>query len=216
MSERLMTVISLIGSPAVRVIDVGSDHGKLAAWCLLEDIAETAVCTDIHKDPAERTRQCLDDYLLSGRSEVYCTDGLSGVELRKGDVVVMAGLGGNNMIDIMEAAAASAPEAVMKEILWVLQPQKSIERVRKYLAQKGYVIKDEKTCIDRDIFYQMMCCSYTGVPYELTLKEIYYGPVFMKKAAEGDELVKAFHRHMDDIYKIRARGDSEIARMLGS
>ena len=216
MSIRLMSVIEMIPPGAKRVIDVGSDHGKLAVWCLLNNKAQKAVCTDIHKDPAMRTQRALADHLLSERSEVYCTDGLKGVELHKGDVVVMAGLGGNNIIDIMKAAFELTDDDVMHEVTFVLQAQKSIERLRKYLASTGLEIEDEEVCIDRDIFYQMMRCSYSGRSYTLSLREIYYGPKLLAKARQGEEIVKAFHKHLDDIYKIRARGDREIRQMLQS
>ena len=47
------------GSSEVRVIDVGSDHGYLALRCLEDGLAETAVCTEIHKALPEDLRMRL-------------------------------------------------------------------------------------------------------------------------------------------------------------
>lgn len=210
LSVRLRTVVEMAGTDIVRLIDVGSDHGKLAVSVLFENRAGYVVCTDIHKDPAQRTEQNIRDHLLSERAEVYCTDGLKGIELKAGDVIVMAGLGGNNIIDILREAVSVTPEQVLRQIRLVLQPQKSIDRLRRYLASEGFTIDNEAVCIDRDIFYQMMSVSYSGIPYDISLEEAFYGPVLLGRARKGDELVLAFHKHLDDINRIRARGDAEI------
>ena len=77
-----------------RLIDVGSDHGYLAVRCLEEGLADLAVCTEIHKAPAVRSRTALEDAGFSDVSEVFVTDGLTGVPLAENDIVVIAGMEG--------------------------------------------------------------------------------------------------------------------------
>ena len=84
-----------------RVIDVGSDHGYLAVRCLEEGLAESAVCTEIHKGPAQRSQDALVEAGFGDSSEVYITDGLKGVPLMAGDTVVIAGMGGLNIVDVI-------------------------------------------------------------------------------------------------------------------
>lgn len=212
---RLSTVFSMIPSDSKRVIDVGSDHGKLALHCLQSGIVDAVVCTDIHKEPAERTRKCLSDYNYSAQSEVYCTDGLKGVQLKAGDTVVIAGMGGNTIIDIMTEALSGNDKNILKEVTWCIQPQKSFENVRDYLADNGFQILDEEVCLDRDIYYQMMRVKYTGISYTLTEKEAYYGPVLLTKSSSND-LIQAFYKHLNQVLEVRARGDERIRNMLNS
>ena len=92
------------GSGEVRVIDVGSDHGYLALRCLEEGIAQNAVCTEIHEGPARKSQAALKGAGYSDVSEVHVTDGLIGVPLKDNDIVVIAGMGGLNIIDIISQA----------------------------------------------------------------------------------------------------------------
>jgi len=199
---------------APRLIDVGSDHGHLACFALSSGLADTAVCTDIHEAPAKRTETCLKQNGFSDRSSTYCTDGLDGVPLQEGDVVVMAGLGGNNMADIMERALAITPKDVLKKVTWCLQPQKSIERLREFFAGEGFVILEEKVSVEKGIWYPILRAVYTGEPYVLSLYGKYYGPVLIRKFEEKDPLTVEYFARLDNRYKLRARGDEEVARLM--
>lgn len=211
--ERLASVFNLIPDSTVRVIDVGSDHGKMALACLQSEKAKRVVCTDIHKEPAERTRRCLADYNYSDKSEVYQADGLDGVALENNDTVVIAGMGGNTIVDILTRVLDVTTPDTLKNVTWCLQPQKSIERLRYFLADNGFEIEDEIISIDRDIYYQILKVKYSGIKYCLTDIEAYYGPVLYAKSANDSEIRK-FYEHLTSIYEIRARGDEAIKKML--
>ncbi len=156
--EQVRSAVS--GTGDVRVIDVGSDHGYLALRCLEEGVAKKAVCTEIHEGPAKRSQEALDSAGYSDCSEVHVTDGLIGVPLQDNDVIVIAGMGGLNIIDIIGQAIKDNGTEAMKKVTFVLQPQKSNEIVRKYLAETGFVYVDETVCYDRDIFYNCMRVVY--------------------------------------------------------
>lgn len=216
LSVRLSDVCSeaFSGGKAPRLIDVGSDHGHLACYALNSGLAETAVCTDIHEAPAKRTDTCLRQNGFSDRSSTYCTDGLDGVPLCEGDVVVMAGLGGNNMADIMERALSSTPASVLKTVTWCLQPQKSIERLREFFAKEGFDILEEKVSVEKGIWYPILRAVYTGVPYDLSLYGKYYGPVLIRKFEDRDPLIIEYFARLDNRYKLRARGDEEVSKLM--
>lgn len=214
LSVRLETVAGFISQGAKRVIDVGSDHGLLGIALLKRSVAGEVVCTDINKGPADRSRLALAMAGFKSQSEVYNTDGLKGVPLKNGDYIVIAGMGGLNIIDILKQAKDDNDEEIFKSLTFVLQPQKSIDLVRLYLSENGYEIKDETACTDKGFHYQVMKVIYSGKPYELSLKEQFYGPVLLKKEAGGDEEVRALFEHLTKIYKVRARGDERIARCL--
>ena len=106
LSVRLKSVFNAIPDDCIheRFIDVGSDHGHLTCYALKYGGFKTSVSTDIHKEPSLKTKAFLEENSLGDRSIVLCTDGLDGVSLKINDVVVMAGLGGNNIIDILSRA----------------------------------------------------------------------------------------------------------------
>lgn len=202
------------GKEYTRIIDVGSDHGYLAVRSLEEGIAGTAVCTEIHKAPAQRSQDALAMAGFADRSEVYVTDGLKGVPLREGDVVVIAGMGGLNIIDIITHALKDNGYHVMENVTFVLQPQKSNEIVRNNLAKSGFVFEDECICYDRDIFYNCMRVVFKGISTTLTAEESCYGPVLLKKYKEGDKDISAYFDHLNGLFEVRKRSNPVVMSAL--
>lgn len=214
LSVRLQTVYDTIDPNRAskgRVIDVGSDHGLLALNCLKRELTPFCICTDIHSAPAARTAECLSSYNLDGRFEVFCTDGLDGVDLKKDDTVVMAGLGGNTAVDVMTRAMKLTSEDTLREIDFVLQPQKSQDRVREFLYSNGFAILDETAAIDRDLFYICMKVRYDCVVRKLESIDKYFGPILRDKT-DPDSL--AYIAHLKEVYEFRRRGDAELNSLL--
>ena len=209
-----MAVEGLDDLASRRIIDVGSDHGHLSLYSIINDNFESAVLTDIHKAPAQRSEDTLRMYGYADRTTVYCTDGLDGVELRSGDIVVMAGLGGNNMIDIMSRVIKRDDKDLLKTVIWVLQPQKSSDKLREFLFTNGFAITDENACEDRGMRYLLIKTVYTGKPSEYTLPEKFYGPVILRRAAEGEAQVLAYTQKLDKRFELSKKGNDEVRRML--
>ena len=197
-----------------RVIDVGSDHGLLAVSCLENDIATEAICTEIHKGPAEHSKEALKEAGFEERSEVYVTDGLNGISLKAGDIVVIAGMGGLNIIDIITRCIEAESPELLKQVRFIIQPQKSVNLVRKFFAQKGFVFDDESVCTDRDFFYNIMRMRFSGISYELGAFKECYGVLLSDKEKAGDELVKAYFAHLDEVFEIRSRSDLIVREAL--
>lgn len=216
LSVRLTDVFdtAVEGKRGIRLIDVGSDHGHLALHALKTGAASEVICTDIHEAPAQRTERCLAEAGFSQVSRTFCTDGLQGIHILPGDVIVMAGLGGNNMIDIMKEVIPRTGDEVLSEVTWCLQPQKSAELIREFLSFEGFAILEEKVSAERGFYYPILKTSYDGVRRELTPREKYYGPVLVRKFKEKDPSVIEYFLRLDDRYKIRARGDTEVRKML--
>ncbi|SMC32371.1 tRNA (adenine22-N1)-methyltransferase [Oscillospiraceae bacterium] len=212
--QKVLDTASSYSSEKKRIIDVGSDHGHLAAVALTNKGFERALLTDIHEDPARKSRDLMKGIGLDERSEVICTDGLDGASLEDGDVVVMAGLGGNNMVDIIGRAMSVTGEELLKTVTWVLQPQKSIEILRSFLCESGFTIKDESVISERGIYYPIVATSYSGQKSVLSLYEKYYGPILIRKHEMEDETTKEYFIRLDHSYELRARGDREVKTML--
>ena len=197
-----------------RVIDVGSDHGYLALRCLEEDQAQTAICTEIHKAPAKRSEMALIDAGYKDRSSVIVTDGLKGVKLQKDDIIVIAGMGGLNIIDIITQAIKDNGTDIFKDVVFVLQPQKSNDMVRQFLAENGFVFQDESVCYDRNIFYNCMRVVFNGQAYKVTDEQACYGPVLLDKYNNGDEKVREYFGHLNEIFEVRQRSNPTVKSAL--
>ena len=197
-----------------RVIDVGSDHGYLALRCLEEGQAQYSICTEIHEAPAKRSEMALRDAGYKERSEVIVTDGLIGVKLQKHDIIVIAGMGGLNIVDIISRALKDNGYHVLENVTFVLQPQKSNDIVRKYLSKAGFVFEDESVCYDRDIFYNCMRVVFKGISTTISDLEACYGPKLLSKFKNGDPQVIAYFDHLDEIFEIRQRSNPTVKAAL--
>ena len=126
----------------------------------------------------------------------------------------MAGLGGNNMIDIMTRVLEREDKEFLKTITWVLQPQKSSDRLRVFLFENGFNIVDENSSEDRGLYYLIIKVVYTGVKTSYTLKQKYYGPVILRRIEDGEPVVLGYKERLDKRFELSKRGDEEIKKML--
>lgn len=174
---------SVLGSR--RFIDVGSDHGYLSAYILESGKADRVVCTDIHRAPAERTAAYLRSRGFSDRSDVFCTDGLSDVRITGEETVVIAGIGGLEIIHILTDALAEHGGVLPEDTVILLQPQRSDEELRAFLCGNGFEIVFEKICRDRGKVYIILAVKFTGKPILLSSVEKILGPYILRNKPEG-------------------------------
>ncbi len=168
-----------------RLIDVGSDHGFISSYALEMNRVQSIIATDIHRSPAERTREYLVQQDFASRSEVYCRNGLSGILLENGDTVVIAGMGGLEMIQILSKALSEQKGKFPKNTVFLLQPQRSEEELRAFLSGNGFLISAEKICFDRGRTYVIIISRYTGRPYSITLEQKILGPCILESNPPG-------------------------------
>ena len=211
LSRRLSDIVALV-PPCVRVLDIGSDHGHVTSWLLENRVAQTAVATDIHADPAEITRRYLRRQGMIGRAEVIHTDGLHGITLEEGDVVILSGLGGLEMIRILTEALADHGGVFPAKTRFILQPQRSAEELRAFLNRSGFVFEKEMISIDRDKYYIILSVSWTGsAPGEYSLGELVLGPCILRDKPE--EFIR-YLTHEKNVLKKQMRARPELSKVI--
>ena len=170
--ERLLKVAELV--PTCRcVFDIGADHAYLPIQLVREDRCQFAVAADVRPGPLDRARRHIHELDLSERIETRLTDGLQNLNVAETDVVVIAGLGGNEIMDIL---AASLPDC----LAIILQPMKSSPDLRAWLYQNGYRIDQETLAFDRGRYYPIMRCVWSGLSERLDLLSAWVGPVLLQ------------------------------------
>ena len=182
LSRRLMAAAALCRGRA-RVVDVGCDHGKLCAYLLANNWCREAVATDIHSQPLHKARVLLNELDLGDRVQLHCTDGLDGIALREGDVVVVAGVGADVTAGILGRVARRAPSELPRDVRFVLVPASHHERVRAWLWDNGFVLEGETAVSEAGHHYTVMHCRLDGTPRSYTPAEAACGLV---RPDEGD------------------------------
>lgn len=148
LTPRLRMVADMIPVGA-RLADVGTDHAYLPSALMLEDKLASAIAADLRQGPLSRAKETVREYGLNGKIGFRLCDGLAGIRSDEVDAVSIAGMGGETIAMILEAA----PWTREKNIALVLQPMSSMEELRRWLQENGYIIIEERLAREGDTIY---------------------------------------------------------------
>jgi tRNA (adenine22-N1)-methyltransferase len=166
-SKRLKHIVNLI--PKCNCLaDIGTDHGYIPIYTTLNGISKSAIASDINEGPLMTAEKNIWQNGLSDRIDVRLGGGLSVLKRGEADVIVIAGMGGNLIVDIIERHVEIARNAKFL----VLQPVQYPEVLRVYLVNSGFNIIDEDLVKDEGKYYQIIKATNEKIePYN---KEVYY------------------------------------------
>lgn len=152
-----------------RLTDVGTDHGYLPVALLQQGRITAAIASDIGAEPLEHARRTAMQYGVDGMDFRLCA-GLSGVAPEEADVIVIAGMGGETIISILQ----DAPWTADGRHRLLLQPMTKATALRHWLAGNGYTFTDEHLVEDKGRIYPILCVK-GGVFRPLTEAEALCG-----------------------------------------
>ncbi len=151
LSVRLTAVANYV-TKGNRLADIGTDHGYVPIYLVEKEIVPSAIAMDINKGPLERAIEHIKDYGFEEKIQVRLSDGLEKLNNDEADTVLIAGMGGNLIVKILEKGK-SVLESV-KEL--VLSPHSEIDLVRTYLCENNYKIVDENMVFDGGKYYTII------------------------------------------------------------
>ena len=137
LSKRLYACSQFV-HPGDRVADVGCDHGYLSIYLLKNNIAASVIASDIGEGPLKSAMSNADRFGVADNIRFFLSDGVQSIP-REFDTLVCAGMGGDTMISILEAASWLRS----RQYRLVLQCQTRVHLLRQYLSEKGWLIRDE-------------------------------------------------------------------------
>lgn len=150
LSTRLSAIAGFV-TKGSRVIDVGTDHAYIPIYLMENEIAVTCLATDINKGPLEKAEKNIRMHQIKNIN-LKQTNGLQGINVGEGNVIMISGMGGYLIIDIL---SNNLPLVQSCDKL-ILQPQQDIKEVRKYLHHIGFKIQDEEFVIDDGKYYTII------------------------------------------------------------
>ena len=155
LSKRLTTIASLVPAGS-RVADVGADHGYTPIYLVKNGIAVSAIAMDVRKGPLSRAAEHVQEYGLEDKIELRLSDGLDELQAGEADAVIISGLGGPLMIDML----TRGHEVAKTVSTFVLSPQSDIPGVRVYLREQGYRVDKELFMKDEGKYYTVMVVTH--------------------------------------------------------
>lgn len=142
------------------LIDCGCDHGYVSIYAAENGIAEKITASDINRGPLHNAQKEITAAGQGDKITTVLTDGLDG--LSRHDCVVIAGMGGETVADIISRAPWTKKACTL-----VLQPMTRAEILREYLYRDGFRIEDEKFVTENGHMYCVITAGHVGnVTYE--------------------------------------------------
>lgn len=177
MNLRLNTLAKMV-DPGSRVADIGTDHAYLPIELVKNGKIDYAIASDVAEGPLENAKNDIAAAGLTEQIETRLGSGLETVtHADQIDTVVIAGMGGKLMTDILDRAWSK--DAQFKTL--VLEPNIGEAGVRNWLMMHNYKIISEKLIAEAGHTYELIKASLTEEKHEMTEKEIFLAPLLYKK-----------------------------------
>ncbi len=195
LSTRLAAIAKCVPTGS-RIIDVGTDHAYIPIFLMKKNIAKSCLATDINRGPLEKAEHNIKSHNVSGIALMQ-TNGLDNIHEGAGDVIMISGMGGYLIIDILNRALPLV-HSVKKLIL---QPQKDIAEVRKYLHTIGFSIEDEDFVKDDGKYYTVIVAVQGEERYKEDYEYIYGRCLIQKGLPLYKEWLLIKDEKLQDIYE---------------
>ena len=175
MNLRLNTLAKMVDSGS-RVADIGTDHAYLPIELVKSGKIDYAIASDVAKGPLDNAKTDIMEAGLDKQIETRLGSGLDTVNhADKIDTVVIAGMGGKLMVDILDRAWRNNYH------FNTLVPNIGEAGVRTWLVNHNYKIVDEKLMAEAGHTYELIKAILTDQRNELTEEEIFFGPLIVRE-----------------------------------
>ena len=184
MNNKRIEAISQLIDNDESVIDIGCDHGFLAKMLRTKGNNKLIICSDNKIGPLNNARNN-----LIGYDNIYfeLTDGVDNIDTIC-DVCVLAGMGHNTVISIIENNENYFRNC--KKI--IIQVNSVVAQMRQYLSNNKFQIIDESMVYDYK-YYQIMVVK-TG-QQQLNELQIEFGPVLLEK--KGEVFLQCYQKQLN-------------------
>ena len=184
MNNKRIEAISQLIDNDESVIDIGCDHGFLAKMLRTKGNNKLIICSDNKIGPLNNARNNLIGY---DNINFELTDGVDNIDTVC-DVCVLAGMGHNTVISIIENNENYFRNC--KKI--IIQVNSVVAQMRQYLSNHKFQIIDE--CMVYDYKYYQIMVVKTG-QQQLNELQIEFGPVLLEK--KGDVFLQCYQKQLN-------------------
>jgi tRNA (adenine22-N1)-methyltransferase len=153
-SERLKKIISCV-TPGHRIADIGTDHAYIPIVLVKNSISPYAIACDINKGPIDIAKKQIFDQKLESLIECRQGDGLSPISNGEVDAVVIAGMGGIQICEILNKNI----DLLYNVDSIILQPMNAQKEVREFLINNNFYITKEVLAKEDRRIYQIIVAA---------------------------------------------------------
>lgn len=184
-----------------RLADIGTDHGYLPIELCMSEKIPSALACDINPLPLRSAQENIEKYGLSDRIQTRLSDGLKEVRADEADDVVIAGMGGELIRDILIAA----PWIKEANKHLVLQPMTHHEDLIKWLYENGFTVEQQAATLDEGKYYTVISVAFSGVKTACDLYTAVVGKLDLH-----DENSRGFLSRSLQNYRNKSKGEKSL------
>ncbi|MBD5136032.1 MAG: SAM-dependent methyltransferase [Lachnospiraceae bacterium] len=198
LSGRLKLIASFV-SDGSRLADIGTDHGYVPIYLVGKDIIPSAIAMDINEGPLKKAEENVKMFGLEDKILLRLSDGLDKLSSKEADTVLIAGMGGRLILNILDRGKAVCDK--INEL--ILSPHSEIELVREYLMNNGFAVVREEMILDEGKYYTVMKAVHGTMEYS-GMEELLYGKLLLenKDKVLKEYLLKEKSKYNDILSKL--------------
>lgn len=151
LSNRLEMVVSFVEA-AESAADIGTDHGHVPVELVRRKTVSRAYAMDVRKGPLSKAEENIAAAGLKDKIETRLSDGLDKLKAGEANAVIIAGMGGELVIHILEAGCHMWDTVDQ----WILSPHSEIHKVREWLFNHGFPVVKEDMVYEEGKYYTIM------------------------------------------------------------
>ena len=141
-----------------RLADIGTDHGYLPIALCQSGKIPSAIACDINPLPLRSAEENIAKFGFSEKIQTRLSDGLKEISPDEIDDIVIAGMGGELIRDILTAA----PWVMDESKHLVLQPMTRHDDLIRWLYENGFAIEQQAAVLDDGKYYTVLSTRFTG------------------------------------------------------
>ena len=157
LSERLKAIADLI-EYGETMADIGTDHGFLPVYLVQSGKSPYAIATDISENSLKKAEKLILSEAFSDMCSTRIGNGIEPIKIGEVDDVVIAGMGGILMTEILSADIIKAHS--FKKI--ILQPRSKIAYLRKWIRENDFLVVKEAIVKEGNRFCEILLVGTSG------------------------------------------------------
>ncbi len=179
LSPRLEKIANML-KPCHCLLDIGTDHAYLPVAMCMRGVCDIAIAADLSVGPLKRAEETVKRYGMTSRIDLRLGSGAEPVSPNEADAIVIAGMGGLLISELLKAS----PEVFSMAEQIIIQPMSSIPELRDLLYQNGYTILDEVLEKEGEKLYHILSIKQIKETKTPTKEALYFGYHLLKKQPE--------------------------------
>lgn len=189
LTPRLRTIMQQVPEGA-RLADIGTDHALIPTALLRRGVIQSAIASDLREGPLDSAARTAKQFEVEHKLSLRLGGGLQTVKPDEADTIVIAGMGGETIAQILADDAWALDGAH----LLLLQAMTAQPYLRQYLAAHGGVIQKESLCREGQRIYTVMTVVGGGKRERKKLSACCISDALLRDPMAEEYIHKLLHR----------------------